>query len=418
MGGMSVGAGRGGRISPAHDAGAEWDWHTLLPGLEPGTPGARPCHGPDSADLFSCRAAGGCAPLGSEAVAVPDMIRFRDAKGSQPAPPASPSSGAASSQDTQRRVMVRDGTQLVEYVGQRPDAVTEAALARILDHPIPSWPAEVSAPDGWVGGGLLHSTVRIMGPYDPPAPPARAPARPLPGFRGAQCSAALISLPPRAMGQAPLRSTSSSHPTLRPPSLACVQGPAGPGALATPPQRARAGKAAASAPASSDRRPRSPPAQPGGDWMVGSLSLPPSAHVTPLVPEAARVKPAPRRVKPAPDRQPRLGLLQDSAEPVLCPTAAVQALGSGSPRQAAAAAQLLCDQVAAREAMPTAWRARRGRPDRLLRSTGEAGARVWATRRHGPGGGPEFAGARSGGWLEKVPAARRKVVVTWRAGSS
>lgn len=36
------------------------------------------------------------------------------------------------------------GTHVVDYVGSRPDATTEAALDRILDQPLPTWDPEVT----------------------------------------------------------------------------------------------------------------------------------------------------------------------------------------------------------------------------------------------------------------------------------
>ncbi|KAL6771431.1 hypothetical protein ACKKBG_A26350 [Auxenochlorella protothecoides x Auxenochlorella symbiontica] len=208
----------------------------------------------------------------------PAMIRFRQGDG-RPRAAASPST-SQQSLDSTHRVAVA-GTHVVDYVGSRPDATTEAAMDRILDQPLPTWDPEVG---------------RLAG----------------------------LVTPPRTGG----------HPST----------------------------AGASAPASVVSGPPSPCADTSG-WAVGSLSLPPSTHVTPSVPESSRVhKGGPR---------PRRGV------DLMPTTAAVAAMERDSPIQANAVAQLMSDQVSMRSSMPDgAW----ARPVRdLLKQQDPSRRPLWSS---------------------------------------
>lgn len=73
------------------------------------------------------------------------------------------------------------GTHVVDYVGTRPDATTEAAMDRILDRPLPTWDPEVtigSSPspgvcvsvDGpWLPAGGLYAALASSSGHVTPA---------------------------------------------------------------------------------------------------------------------------------------------------------------------------------------------------------------------------------------------------------
>ncbi|GAB4815426.1 hypothetical protein N2152v2_002472 [Parachlorella kessleri] len=260
-----------------------------------------------------------------------------------------------SDDDSIHRVQV-GGTCLVDYNGPRPDSITEDAMLRILDGPLPN------------------------NDLDPGRDASRQGERPPPRWRASSHSAGSSLGRGSGGGQRPA-SGDTSHPSHHQQDFQqrrgqadeeeeqrlLVQAAAAAAAAGTPgshrhPPSSSAPASVAGVDSDSEAEVSPPPGQLGcvGAWASGSLSLPGSSRVTPLLTDSDRAREAAQTVDEA---EPALGNLRKEhvaarrnrgvdASYLVLPTEAVKAMSVRSPGGADAMAQLLADRLTMRASMP------------------------------------------------------------------